>query len=102
MKLDTSEKITQRCGLIVWVKNINDQKRLYQYGDVAYVSKKMRYVYLYVNKEQKNDLKNQLKKLNFVRKVTESQFENLDFNADYQKDLLHQLHEEALTRNILD
>ncbi len=94
-----NERLNTRIGLIVWIKNLNDQKKLYQYGNVAYVSKKLLYVYLYVKMEDVERIQNQLKKANFVKKFSLSKKPELDFSSEHSKESIQELHDEAIKIN---
>lgn len=62
-------KFNDRVGLIVWLyttKYINKVKR---YGLLHYVSKKMNYAVVYVDKSEKEKVQKSLQKHHFVRKV---------------------------------
>ena len=47
MQVNLGEKFNNRVGLVVWLRNFNDQKKLFQYGNVVHASKALKYVYLY-------------------------------------------------------
>ena len=52
MQLDNSEfEITKRRGLIVWVYSLKQLKNLKKFGLLHYVSRRMKYVVLYLNEE---------------------------------------------------
>ncbi len=61
-----------RMGLIVWLTDLKNVNRLDQYGNLVYVSKKMKYAIIYINSDDQEILTGQLKKLGFVRKVERS------------------------------
>ena len=58
-----------RTGLIIWTHHLKAVKMLERYGNVHYVSKKMKYVVMYVNKDQALQTVKQLEQLNFVKSV---------------------------------
>ena len=62
-------KKVARCGIAVWINNLKQARLLRKYGLVYYVSKRLRYVYLYVNEDQVGKTIAQLKKLRFVKRV---------------------------------
>ena len=74
----------KRCGLAVYLKNLKNIRQLRHYGTIYYVSKKMKYVILYVDEDEKETIKTVLSKQNFVRKVWESH--KPEINVDYQKE----------------
>lgn len=61
-----------RQSLIVYTYSLKQTRQLKRYGTVMYVSKKMRYVVLYVNREDVASLSEQLDKLRFVKRVVAS------------------------------
>ncbi|WP_461215380.1 YlbG family protein [Lacticaseibacillus sp. GG6-2] len=64
--------ITPRVGLVVWVYSLKQIRALRHYGTVMYVSKKMKYVYLYLDQDAVAETTAKLQKLRFVRKVSPS------------------------------
>lgn len=71
-EVSTTFEITHRRSLIVWVYSLRQLKTLKKFGTIAYVSRKMKYVVIYMDEE--NISKNQLalEKLHFVREVEPS------------------------------
>lgn len=65
-------EIQARQSLIVYTYSLKQTRQLKRYGTVMYVSKKMRYVVLYVNREDVTSLTEQLSKLRFVKRVVAS------------------------------
>ena len=59
--------VTKRVGLMVWVYSLKQIRALRHYGTVMYVSKKMKYVYLYLDQDQVADTQAKLQKLRFVK-----------------------------------
>lgn len=62
-------EMTKRCGLIVWVYNLRQLKNLKRHGTVVYVSRKMKYVVLYIDDAEKDKIIQTVSKLHFVRSV---------------------------------
>ena len=62
----------ERRSLIVYTYSLKQTRQLKRYGTVMYVSKKMRYVVLYVNQADVEKLTAQLKELRFVKRVVPS------------------------------
>ena len=62
----------QRQGLIVWLNSVKQAKMLRKFGNVHYVSKRLKYVVLYCNQDEIEDLMNRLKSYSFVKKVEPS------------------------------
>lgn len=61
-----------RRALIVYVKQLKHVRQLRRYGVIQYVSKKMKYVVLYVNEAQIESLTKTIKQLPCVLKVEQS------------------------------
>lgn len=62
----------ERAGLIVWVTDVKQAKGLEKYGTVHYISKKMRYVVMYVHAERYDETAKNLSKLPYVKQVERS------------------------------
>lgn len=71
-------QITERQGLIVYINNFHVLRRLRSYGHIVYVSKRMRYVVLYVNRSLVEELKKELEELHSVTSVKPSEWPNID------------------------
>ncbi len=59
----------ERLSLIVWLTDLKNTKRLEKFGNVVYISKKMKYAIVYINKDELEATSNKLKGLGFVKKV---------------------------------
>lgn len=59
----------QRTGLVVWVVTLKTLKTLRRYGTIMYVSRRLKYVYLYLDRDEIADTRLQLIKLRFVKRV---------------------------------
>lgn len=64
--------LSQRQGLIVWLNSIKQAKMLRKFGNVHYVSKRLKYVVLYCNQNEIEELIGKLKSFSFVKKVEPS------------------------------
>lgn len=84
-----------RSSLVVWLRNKNDYKKLYRYGDIVYISKAFNYAYLYLNQDKLPETREKLQSAHFVRKIQGSVIPKLDFSSQHEKDLIADLHEEA-------
>jgi uncharacterized protein YlbG (UPF0298 family) len=62
----------QRQGIIVWLYNIKMAKNLRKYGNIHYISKRLKYVVLYCNQEEIEIIMDKLKNFPFVKKVEPS------------------------------
>lgn len=61
-----------RQGIIVWLYSLKQAKMLRRFGNVHFVSKKLKYVVLYCNQEDVEDLIGKLQAYSFVKKVEPS------------------------------
>ncbi|MEI3606744.1 DUF2129 domain-containing protein [Pseudogracilibacillus sp. SE30717A] len=61
-----------RQGVIVWFQHRRNIKHIKRFGNVIYVSKKMRYTVVYVNQSEIEEKEDELLKLPFVSKVERS------------------------------
>ena len=71
---------TNRSGLIIYLYYNRDAKKLQEYGDICYHSKKHRYLQLYVPTEELDDLVERLGKERFIKKIQTCEIQNLDTN----------------------
>ncbi|MDE3838399.1 hypothetical protein C0966_03230 [Bacillus methanolicus] len=62
----------QRQGIIVWLYSLKHAKMLRRFGNVHYVSKRLKYVVLYCNQEETEMLIEKLQSFPFVKKVEPS------------------------------
>jgi uncharacterized protein YlbG (UPF0298 family) len=71
----------QRQGMIVWLHSLKQAKMLRRFGNVHYVSKRLKYVVLYCNQEEIDELMIKIKSYSFVKKVEPSYkpFIKIDF-----------------------
>lgn len=73
-----------RQGVIVYLYRIRNSNQLRNFGQIKYVSKKMKYVLIYMNQEDVEDNVNKLRKLKFVKFVEKSErpFLKVDYADD--------------------
>lgn len=62
-----------RQGLIVYVHQLKQAKSLRKYGHVHFISRKLKYVVVYMDQDKIESTKEKLSKLPYVKKVLESQ-----------------------------
>lgn len=62
----------QRQGLIVWLYSLKQAKLLRKYGNVHYVSKRLKYVVIYCDQENIEEIQKKIASNNFVKKVEPS------------------------------
>jgi uncharacterized protein YlbG (UPF0298 family) len=69
----------RRC-LVVWVYSLKQLKTLKRYGFVQYVSRRMKYVVLYMNEEAIEQAEEKINSLHFVRRVERSYRPDVEMN----------------------
>ena len=67
-----------RSGLIIYLYYNRDAKKLQEYGDICYHSKKHRYLQLYVPTEELDDLVERLGKERFIKKIRRCRIQELE------------------------
>lgn len=72
--------VNPRRGLVVWVYSLKQLKNLKRYGFVYYVSRKMKYVYLYLDEDRYEENLAKIQKLHFVRSVEPSYRPDVEMN----------------------
>lgn len=79
--------LNERQGIVVWVYSLRHMKTLKRFGLIHYVSKRMKYVVLYVNRKEVETTIGKLKELHFVRQVEQSYrpLINMDFKEVLKK-----------------
>ena len=75
-------EVVPRRGLIVWVYSLKQLKNLRRFGYVHHVSKKMKYVVLYIDDENTEETVERLEKQFFVRSVDISMRPDINMNFD--------------------
>ena len=71
------EKVN-RSGLIIYLYYNRDAKKLQEYGDICYHSKKHRYLQLYVPTEELDDLVERLGKERYIKKIRRRHIQELE------------------------
>lgn len=89
--------INERQGIIVWVYSLKHMKTLKRQGLIHYVSKRMKYVVLYVNRSEIDLTEKKLNSFHFVRKVERSYRANVNMDFDHVLGELSQTAEEKTT-----
>ena len=69
---------TNRSGLIIYLYYNRDAKKIQEYGDICYHSKKHRYLQLYVSTAELDDLVERLGKERFIKKVRACHIQELE------------------------
>lgn len=71
---------TKRRAIIVWVYSLKQLKQLRKFGYIHYVSRKMKYIVIYVDDVDAEMTKEKLEKLFFVRQVELSYRPDINMN----------------------
>ncbi len=61
--------IGQRQGLIVWLYSLKHARHLKRFGNVHYVSKRLKYAVLYCDMKNRDAIIKKLESLSYVKKV---------------------------------
>ncbi len=69
---------TNRSGLIIYLYYNRDAKKLQEYGDICYHSKKHRYLQLYVPTKELDDLVERLGKERYIKKIRRCHIQELE------------------------
>lgn len=69
---------TNRSGLIIYLYYNRDAKKLQEYGDICYHSKKHRYLQLYVPTEELDDLVERLGKERYIKIIRRCHIQELE------------------------
>lgn len=64
--------LTNRTGIAVWLHSLKYIKQLRKFGNVHYVSRRMKYAVLYCNTSEKDQVIEKIQSLHFVKKVAAS------------------------------
>ncbi|MBB6455004.1 uncharacterized protein YlbG (UPF0298 family) [Salirhabdus euzebyi] len=64
--------LTKRQGLVIWLRNMKNVRKLRKYGHMIYASKKQKYILIYVNQDEIEDYMKTIEELPFVTKVEPS------------------------------
>ncbi|SDW68500.1 Uncharacterized protein YlbG, UPF0298 family [Marininema mesophilum] len=64
--------IAERLGLAVWVKDLKAARSLGRMGNIHYVSKRLKYVFLYIDGQKAEQTIRRIERLYFVDRVQRS------------------------------
>lgn len=65
-------RIAERTGLAVWVKDLRKARSLGRFGNIHYMSKRLKYVCMYIDARKEHQLIQRIQKLPFVTRVEKS------------------------------
>lgn len=78
--------IKERVSVSVWVYSLKQLRQLRRYGMIYYVSKRMKYVVMYLDKSNLETASKALNNLRFVKKVEVSPRQEIDMNLGVKLD----------------
>lgn len=83
--------IVERLGLVVWVNDMKSARSsLCHLGNIHYVSKRLKYIYLYVDYNTADQLIKRIESMPFVKKVDPSRRKDISLDFDhYQLDVMY-------------
>ncbi|SFS66746.1 YlbG family protein [Marininema halotolerans] len=64
--------IAERLGLAVWVKDLKAARSLGRMGNIHYVSKRLKYVFLYIDGQKAEQTIRKIERLYYVERVQRS------------------------------
>lgn len=64
--------IGNRQGIVIWLHSLKQVRQLRKYGNIHYVSKRLKYVFLYTDSDRVNELTDRISSLHFVKRVEPS------------------------------
>ncbi|ADH99142.1 YlbG family protein [Salisediminibacterium selenitireducens] len=73
----------ERIGLVVWLHSMRPLKQLKRHGHIHYVSRKMKYAYLYCDLQRVEEVTRRLESINAVKYVEQSMKPYI--KTEYQK-----------------
>lgn len=68
----------ERQSLVVWLYTLKQLKNIRKFGHVQFISKRLRYVILYINRDEEKETIEKLTRLHFVKKVEISHRDEID------------------------
>lgn len=80
MLVEEPLELVKRRAVIVWVYSLKNLKTLKRFGMIHYVSRRMKYVVIYMNDDEYEAAEEKINKLHFVRKVEHSFRPDLEMN----------------------
>ncbi|MDR6225266.1 YlbG family protein [Desmospora profundinema] len=67
-----SSEIAERLGLAVWVKDLKAARSLGRIGNIHYVSKRLKYVFMYIDGRKADQMIRRIERMHFVSRVERS------------------------------
>ncbi|EGQ2956930.1 DUF2129 domain-containing protein [Staphylococcus pseudintermedius] len=76
--------IIQRENIIIYLKNMKHERHIRKYGHIVYTNSQQKYVSMYVNQKDIDDVVTRLMKLKYVIRVVGSSYK--DLKQEYPKE----------------
>jgi uncharacterized protein YlbG (UPF0298 family) len=73
-------EIVERLGLAVWVNDLKAARSLGRLGNIHYISKRLKYVYMYVDGRTADQVIRRIERLPFVQRVDRSPRMHISFD----------------------
>lgn len=70
-------ELIPRVSLIIYLKHIKHERQIRKYGHIVYTNKPRKYVVMYVNEHEVDDILQKLMKLKYVLHIDGSPYKNL-------------------------
>ncbi|GAW63250.1 YlbG family protein [Ligilactobacillus acidipiscis] len=90
-------EIKQRQSIVVYLYHLKQSKILRKYGTIQYVSRKMKYVVLYLDQDKVAETMEKVAKLKFVKAVVKSP--RPEIKRDFQNGEIYKMTEEDQDKN---
>lgn len=66
--------LVPRVSLVVYLKHIKHERQIRKYGHIVHSNRQRKYVIMYVNENEADDVVNKLMKLKYVRHIDGSPY----------------------------
>ena len=77
--------LVPRVSLVVYLKHIKHERQIRKYGHIVHSNRQRKYVIMYVNENEADDVVNKLMKLKYVLHIDGSPYKNLKKTYDKEK-----------------
>lgn len=78
-------ELIPRVSLIIYLKHIKHERQIRKYGHIVYTNKPRKYIVMYVNEHEVDDILQKLMKLKYVLHIDGSPYKNLKKTYDKEK-----------------
>lgn len=77
--------LVPRVSLVVYLKHIKHERQIRKYGHIVHSNRQRKYVIMYVNEKEADDVVNKLMKLKYVRHIDGSPYRFLKKTYEKEK-----------------